>query len=384
MQTKNLQQIIERALTTENIVGTSVMVARRGAIVFEQHAGWADREKKQPVTERTLFRLASMTKPLVSAAAFALLEQGGVELDAPVTRWLPTFTPKMPNGEFTPITVRHLLTHTAGLSYGFFSADNEPYRSAGVSDGLDEQGISLSENLERLATVPLLFTPGSSWHYSLSVDVLGAVLEQACQQPLSQIVAQYVTQPLAMYDTTFCVQGVDIERLAVAYADSYQPGGMPRIMQAQDQVWLPDAGPIQYAPGRITNSQAYPSGGAGMAGTARDYLKFLEVLRQGGKPILSANSVALMTEDAVSDFAEILAGPGLGHGMGFAVVRDPKAAGVPYHSVGTYQRGGVYGTNVFVDPAMELTVVILTNTALGGIEGKFPIIVERAIYDNMF
>ncbi|OGT21833.1 MAG: hypothetical protein A3C55_03945 [Gammaproteobacteria bacterium RIFCSPHIGHO2_02_FULL_42_13] len=373
-----LQPVIKDAIEAGRIVGTSIIVAKDGDIVFEQHAGFADCETKQPVTEQTIFRLASMTKPLVSTAAMVLVEKRLLDLDAPVTRWLPEFTPKFDSID-APITVRQLMTHTSGLSYGFLSPDNEPYFSAGVSDGMDEKVLSLDENLKRLTTVSLFFKPGTNWCYSLSTDVLGAVIEKVCQKPLPEIIAQYVTEPLDMRDTTFHVK--DVHRLAKAYTDPITPGGIARLMQAQDQVVLEGCGPIHYAPGRITNSKAYPSGGSGMAGTARNYIKFLEMIRKGGVPLLQSASVKLLTEDAVKGFEVPAAGPGFGFGFGFAVVRDSKTAETPQHP-GSFEWGGVYGCKMFVDPVAGLSVVILTNTALYGLM-KFPIKVRNAIYEGL-
>lgn len=374
---KNINIVINKFVDSGRVVGTSIIIAQHGHVIFEQQAGWADRDQGKRVTDQTLFRLASMTKPIVSAAAMALLEKGVLDLDSPITKWLPKFNPKNADGKVVAITIRQLLTHTAGFTYGFLSVDNEPYRSAGVSDGLDETVLSLDENLKRLANVPLLFEPGSSWCYSLATDVLGAVIEAASQQSLSNIVEQYVTGPLKMKDTSFSV--VDSQRLTQAYADSPN-GEAARLMQAKDQVLLEGCGPIHYVPNRIHNKQAYFSGGSGMVGTARDYLIFLETIRCGGYPILTKNSVNLLTQDAIQHLEEIAAGPGYGFGMGFAVVRDAIAAGTPRNS-GSYDWGGVYGTKMLVDPQASLSAVMLTNTALEGLTGTFSNKITQAIYD---
>jgi CubicO group peptidase (beta-lactamase class C family) len=355
---KKLEPIIQEAMESHHIVGASIIIAKESAVVFENNSGWADREAEKKVNSSTIFRLASMTKPIVSAAALALVDKGLLTLDDPVTQWLPFFTPKLKNGEAAMITVRHLLMHTSGLSYGFLTPDNEPYHSAGVSDGIDESVLSLDENLRRLATVPLLFEPGTSWRYSLSTDVLGAVLEKAVGKSLPEIVAEEITGPLGMHDTNFRVK--ETGRLACAYADSHEPGGIARLMKDQDQVILPGCGPIHYAPGRILNEKAYASGGAGMAGTARDYLKLLEAIRQGDLPFAEQ-----MSTDALPPHIELNVAPGHGFGMGFAIVRDSAIAGTPRRR-GTYHWGGVYGNQMFVDPSLGLSVVILTNTALGG------------------
>lgn len=373
---KKLMPIIEEAIKVGKIVGTNILITHDGHTIFELHTGWANREEKKVVNEGTLFRLASMTKAIVTAAAMALVEKGILQQDAPITNWLPDFRPVSPNGKILPIFLKHLLTHTSGLSYSFLSPDNEPYHSAGISDSMDETVLSLEENLKRLASVPLMFNPGEGWSYSLSTDVLGAVIEKACGKSLPVIVKEYVTGPLNMQDTAFQVDEKD--RLALPYADN--PGGMARLMQEKDQMRLEGFGLIHYAPNRIFNKLAYPSGGSGMVGTAKDYLVFLEALRKGGYPILQPGSVKLMAQDAVPHFDVPAAGPGYGFGMGFAIVRDSEKANTP-RLPGTYTWGGVYGTHMFVDPKMKLSVVILTNTALEGITGKFPINITRVLYD---
>ncbi len=156
-----LNQVIDRALSENRIIGTAILAARDGNVVFSRAAGLADRASGRPVRGDTVFRLASMTKPIVSAATRVLVERGKIQLDDPVTRWLPNFRPALPDGRQPTITVRHLLTHTAGLNYGFKEAANGPYHRAHVSDGLDQPGLSIDENLRRLASVPLLHPPGT-------------------------------------------------------------------------------------------------------------------------------------------------------------------------------------------------------------------------------
>jgi CubicO group peptidase (beta-lactamase class C family) len=358
-------EVVAAAVGGGPIVGASVLVARDGEVVHEQHAGWADREARVPVAAGTVFRLASLTKPIVSATTLALADAGAVALDAPVRELLPALA--------DGITLRHLLTHTAGLTYGFLTPDGEPYRSAGVSDGLDAPGITLAENVARIGRVPLAFAPGTAWRYSVGVDVAGAVLEAATGETLPALVARHVTGPLGMRDTAFVA--ADPARLAVAYADD----APPRRMAAADEVALPDAGAVRYAPGRALDPSAFPSGGAGMVGTARDLLVFLEALRRGGAPILAPQAARLMVTDQVPGLLVDAAGPGFGFGFGFAVLRDPVAAGSP-RAVGACGWGGVYGTSAFFDPRAGLTVVSLSNTAIAGMEGDYPDALERAVY----
>ncbi|HTN82361.1 MAG TPA: serine hydrolase domain-containing protein, partial [Sorangium sp.] len=156
---RRLDAVVEAATAEGRIVGAVVVVARDGQVVYRRAAGFADREAGRPVREDTVFRLASMTKPIVSAAALALVDAGALGLDDPVTKWLPSFSPRLADGRAATITVRHLLTHTAGLNYTFMEPPDGPYHRERVSDGLDQPGLSLEENLARIAKAPLLFEP---------------------------------------------------------------------------------------------------------------------------------------------------------------------------------------------------------------------------------
>ena len=178
---------IEKALREKRLVGAVVLVAQGGEIVYRRAAGMADREAGKPMACNTLFRLASVSKPIVSTAALALMARGDMRLDDPVTRWLPDFRPRLADGTVPLLTLRHLMTHTAGLSYRF-SAGRRMLRTIGVSDGMDEAAVSLPENVRRIASAPLLAPPGAEWRYSIATDVLGAVIERASGLPLAQAV----------------------------------------------------------------------------------------------------------------------------------------------------------------------------------------------------
>jgi CubicO group peptidase (beta-lactamase class C family) len=188
--------VITCALSENRIVGAVVLIARDGDLVYERAAGFADRESAREMRVETLFRLSSVTKAIVCAAAMALVERNELSLDSPVERWLPEFRPKLPSGESPEITVRQLLTHTAGLDYRFQQPPDGPYARANVSDGFDQPGLSLRENVRRIASVPLVNRPGAAWRYSVAIDVLGAVMERAARKPLPQIVAERITHPL--------------------------------------------------------------------------------------------------------------------------------------------------------------------------------------------
>jgi CubicO group peptidase (beta-lactamase class C family) len=368
-----LDAVLVHALAEQRIVGAVVLVAHRGELVYERAIGQADREAGRALHPDDIFRLASLTKPIISTATLALVEERRLRLDDPVTKWLPWFRPTLGDGAEATILVRHLLTHTAGLSYGFFQGDSGPYAMAGVSDGLDHPGITLEENLRRLATVPLFYEPGTAWGYSLAIDLLGAVLEKAGGSPLPELVESLVTGPLGMRDTRFHAK--DLTRLVTPYAD----GDPAPVRMGPLQIVLFNGAEVRFAPGRALDPEAYPSGGAGMVGSARDFLVFLEMLRTGGAPILSLATIAEMTRNQIGELAVTHSTPGTVFGLGFAVVEDPPAAGTP-QSPGTFWWGGAYGHTWWVDPARELSVVILTNTAMEGMAGAFPEAVRDAVY----
>lgn len=367
---------IDQAVKEQRIVGAVVLVSQDGKLVYQRAAGLADREAKRPMQLSTVFRLSSVSKPIVSAAALALVDQGKLSLNDPVTKYLPDFRPKLASGGEAPtITVRQLLTHTSGLGYKFAEMPGTAYYAAGVSDGFDELRISLDENMRRLASVPLFSRPGDAWRYSLSIDVLGAVVEKASGKPLPQAVAELVTQPLGMRDTAFWAK--EPARLAAPYYDS-KPA--PALMKDPQPVPYPGGGPLTYSPSRAFDPKAYPSGGGGMIGTAPDALRLLEAVRTGGKPILSATTAASMMRNQIGSITGPQ--PGIGFGYGGAVVVDPAAARTP-QSPGTWQWGGIYGHSWFVDPTRKLTVVAFTNTGLEGMWGKFTTDLRDAVYEGV-
>lgn len=371
-----LDPVIDRALGEQRIVGAVVRVAVDGDLVYRRAAGFADREAQTAMRDDAVFRLSSITKPVVSAAALSLVEQGRLQLDDEVTRWLPAFRPRLADGTRPPITIHQLLSHTAGLGYGFLETAQGPHHQAGVSDGLDQPGLSLAENLRRLATVPLHHAPGSAWRYSLATDVLGGVIEQVTGRTLPEVVAQRVTAPLAMHDTGFEV--ADPARLATPYVDA-----RPQPLRMRDPQLIPFgawAG-IRFAPGRVFDRGSYASGGSGLLGTADDVLAFLEALRGDGG-ILRAQTLQAMRANQTGTLPISLQGAGWGFGYGFAVVTDPLAARTP-QSAGSCQWGGVYGHSWFVDPARRLSVVTLTNTAIEGMAGALPTRIRNAVYASL-
>ncbi|TIX89613.1 serine hydrolase domain-containing protein [Rhizobium sp. P44RR-XXIV] len=366
---------VDSALADKRLVGTVVLVARDGELVYRRAAGLADRENKVAVREDTIFRLASITKPIVAITAMLLVEQGRIGLDDPITKWLPDFRPRLPDGGEATILIRHLLTHTSGLGYTFAEEQDGPYHRAGVSDGLDTPGLAIAENLRRLSSVPLLFAPGENWRYSLAMDVLGGVIEKETGRALGDVVAELVMKPLGLSDTAFSVR--DRSRLSANYVN-----GDPQPQRMEDGTLVPILdGVIRFAPDRIFDPGSYHSGGAGMAGTAHDILTILEAIQRGGAPLLAADTVkAMMTDQADGHMQALQAGVGFGYG--WSVITDPLAAQVPF-STGTIKWGGVYGHSWFVDPRKKLTVVALTNTALEGMWGQFTIDLAKAVYASI-
>lgn len=368
-----LDGVVDTAVGSGEIVGAVIVVAKGGEIAYRREAGLADREANTPMAADTIFLLASLSKPIVSIAALAMIEAGKLGLGDKVTDWIPEFRPKLASGGEPVITVRHLMTHTAGLTYGFLQPADGPYHAAKVSDGLDRPGLAMAENLRRIASVPLSSEPGAAWGYSMATDVLGAVLARADGGSLPDAVRATVTRPLGMDDTGFEVR--DCGRLAVAYT-----GGEVSPARMTGEQRLPFFGnAISFAPDRIFDPDSYPSGGCGMAGTAGDFLSLLENLRTGGGTLLSAESVRDLSSNQIGDLPVPIAGPGWGFGLASAVLKDPAAAGTP-QSVGTLRWGGVYGHNWFVDPAAGLAVVVLTNTAISGMRGDFPDAIRDAVY----
>ncbi len=352
---KRVDAVLDRALAEQQVVGAVVVIARDGKIVYSRAAGFADREAKLPVRDDTQFRLASMTKPIVSVAALALVDQGKLSLDDPVTKWLPDFRPRLADGREPVITVRHLLTHTSGLGYKFLEPADGPYHKAEVSDGLAEPGLAADVNLRRLASVPLLHEPGTTWNYSLSIDVLGEVIARAGGDTLPAVVQQLVTRPLSMPDTVFVV--TERARLAWPYA-----GGTPPVRMTEPYDMSMMGISARLSPARIFDPASFPSGGAGLAGTARDYLRFVEALRTGGAPILKPETARSLSEDQLGERPASFLGPGTRFGFGVGVVVDPAAAKTR-RGRGSFGWAGIYGTGFWVDPQARLSVVILTNVA---------------------
>lgn len=355
-----IDAVIHAALGSR-IVGCVVLVWRDGQPVYARAAGLADREAGRVMRSDAIFRLASVTKPIVAAAALRMADLGLVGLDDSVADYLPYFTPGSPDGVVRPILIRHLLTHTSGLTY-----DVGPDISTGLSGPL----IPLEENLRRLAARPLAFAPGTGWDYGMSIDVLGGVIAAVNGTDLAGAVERYVTGPLGITETMFRV--TDDARLAVPYAD-----GRPPKRMGEPEVYRKPDGDTVFSPARIGQRDAPQSGGAGMAGTAGDVMRLMEALRAGEFLRPATREAALGNRIGTLERRETDAGKRFGY-LG-AVTVDPVAAQTAL-PVGAVDWGGAWGHNWVIDPGSGTSIVVCTNTAFEGCNGPFREEVIAAVF----
>lgn len=364
--TSQIDAVMDEAIARETIVGAELVVARYGDVVYRRTAGWFDREAGKPMIDNAIYRLASVTKPIVAATALAMVDKGLIALDDRVSKHIAWFAPRLADGREAEITIHHLLTHTAGLSYAY---PQDPR----ISTGLGSTEQSLEQNFSRVAEHPLDYEPGTSWQYSVAIDVLGAVLAEVQGGSLQDAVRTHVTGPLGMEETGFFV--ADEARLAKPYADGVPPTPMTDPNPVQG-----DNGPVIFSPSRIFSKTAFQSGGAGMAGTPGDIMRFLEAMRNFGGGAVSREMVALGFSNRIGDVPRADAGQRFGY-FG-AIVEDPAAANSP-SAKGTINWGGVYGHSWLIDPANGLSLISMSNTALEGCTGRYPKDIIRAVYADL-
>ncbi len=376
---------IDSAIRDKRMVGCVVVVSYDGTLVYRRAAGLADRENNVPMQEDAIFRLASVTKAFTTVAAAALIEQGKLDINAPVTKYLPDFRPKLADGTEPVILIRYLMSHTAGLKYSFFEPKDGPYHKAGVSDGLDITGISLEENCRRIASCPLLFEPGTAWHYSLSPDVLGAVIAKVNGTTFQEAMKQLVTDPLKMQIAGFSIDKSlkgDVAKVPTPYFNGDSTQGNTEPVRMTDPQEYSN---IIYSPSRIFEATEYPSGGGGMAATVGDVMLLLEAIRLYDNAVASKKTFQMLDEDQTAGKTagdSIGVGDGIGFGLGWSVVVDPAAAKTP-QSKGTVAWSGAYGHHWFVDRAKKLSVAILTNTTFEGMAGRMTTDIREAVYAHL-
>jgi CubicO group peptidase (beta-lactamase class C family) len=343
------------------VAGVVTLAWRNGEIGLFDARGWRDEAACLPMQRDTLFRIASMTKPVTSAAAMMLVEEDRLALDAPVAQWLPELAaprvlrdPAGPLDDTEParaaITVLDLLTHRAGFAYHFTSTGPLAGAYASVFNGF-ESGGRPDAWLARVATLPLMFHPGTRWHYGIATDVLGVLIARISGQSLGEFFRTRIFEPLGMRDTAFVVPDAQLARLATAYA--IDPDSRRRVAE--------DRPPSS----RWANPKRFQGGGGGLVSTAEDYLQFARLLlgrgRVGDVRLLSPRSVDLMRTNFLTREQRRM--PAIGHvqwsgqgfGLGLSIVDDP-AQQLPrgYRSAGSFGWPGAYGTSWFADPTESL------------------------------
>ncbi len=363
-----LTSTFKKEIEDKKLPGAVMLVARKGKLVYAGALGARDPRRADPMRPDAIFRIYSMTKPMVSVATMILFEDGALQLTDPVSRWLPAFKDvkvSTPGGDVAaqrPMTVQDLLRHTAGLAYGELT-QNTAVKDALAQAGLYKPGVidfdirdmTGAEQVERLANIPLIYQPGTTWEYSLATDVLGRVVEAASGRRLGDFMSERLFRPLKLSDTAFWVAQAKTARLAEPFdKDPLTGAAITRI--------------------DVSKLPANDSGGAGGLSTGGDYLRFAQMLANGGvldgQRVLSRTTVRLMTSDHLGSriaLAPTVGGGVLGFstytfGLGFAVRPSDGIAPLP-GSAGDYNWGGYAGTVFWVDPKEQLAAVFMVQSA---------------------
>lgn len=357
-----IDSLLDAAVRDEQITGAVALVLRDDMVVYERAVGWADREAKRPMTPDALFRIASQTKALTSAAILMLVEQGRLTISDPVSQYIPSFgrttvASRVDSMAATAparrqITIRDLLTHTAGISYGTDVGVAGRYAAKGLGPSAGygwytaDKDEPVCETMSRLGTVPFVAQPGESFVYGYNTDVLGCIVERASGVPLDSFIRTRITAPIGMSDTYFFVPSSARARLTAVYMSNAEG----KSVRAPDGA----RGQGHYVDGPRRNF----AGGAGLVSTARDYGKFLRMIAAGGRAngqmLLAPHTVRLMTTNQVGT---IYSSGGMGFGFGFEVTERYGANGMA--SEGSFGWGGAYGSTYLVDPVEGLVIVFM-------------------------
>jgi CubicO group peptidase (beta-lactamase class C family) len=362
-----VEQWMQQQVASGRLAGVEVMINRRGRTAFHRCHGKADVARNADATPETIYRIYSMTKPLTAVAAMMLYEEGRFQLDDPVARFLPEFRGQrvftgggygavMTEPARRSITFRDLLTHTSGLTYGFMQATpvDAVYREQKIElPGTDEP---LADIMARLAKVPLIAQPGEEWNYSIASDLLGHLVAVISGQPFETFLRERVIGPLGMADTDFFVPSGKVGRFAANYKKG--PDGRPQLIDDPATSFF------------LTPPKA-PSGGGGLVGTARDYMRFCQMLLargvHGPRRLLGRKTVELMTMNHLNGDMAAMGQPrfaesnyhGIGFGLGFSVMLDLAKAQI-IGSPGECAWGGMASTAFWVDPREDMAVVVMT------------------------
>lgn len=367
-----IKPLLQRYVDEGKVAGIQTLIARKGKIVHFEQVGKLDLDTHSALREDSLFRIYSMTKPITTTAAMILYEEGKLQLDDPVEKYLPAFKNKkvLVDGELVDathaITIRELMSHTAGLTYGIFgnSVIDQKYRVAMFGEGhqfsfnnttinADASKIkTLDDLVSAIGPIPLQYQPGTQWVYSLSVDILGAVVEKVSGQSLDVFMLERLFKPLKMNDTFFEVPKEKLQRFGTLQAKD--AGGKLMVI---DRPKTSD----------FANNVTFFSGGGGLVSSAMDYLRYSQMMLNGGEldgiRILSPTTIDLMTRDQLTQSARlgydprpgIMGDVSFGLGFGLAV----KAPRVRSGSKGSYRWAGIAGTDFWIDPKEDLTAMIL-------------------------
>jgi CubicO group peptidase (beta-lactamase class C family) len=381
-----IDKVVNENISEGRVAGTVIIIMREGKVAYFKTHGMMDRERKIPMPKDAIFRICSMSKPITSTAVMMLYEEGKFLLSDPVSKFIPEFKnprvlKKTPNGDAytvpadNEITIHHLLTHSSGLVYHWNEDLGPVYQENGVAHGVKKEKLTLAESVKRIAKLPLLFNPGERYHYGLSTDVLGYLVEVVSGMSLDEFLRRRILLPLEMSDTHFFVPESKLNRLAKAYT-WYDDRGLNLF---------PDKpiveGSFSYdADYPYAGEKKYHSGGGGLCSTTQDYARFAQMLLNGGEldgvRLLSPKSVAMMSAVQVKT-----PGPGGDFGLGFGVQTSLLRMG----SLGKYGWGGFYNTRFFIDPREELVAVIMSQLHPTGelpLLNIFEVLVYQAITES--
>ena len=366
---ERIANVIQKGVDDGRIAGGVALVARHGKVAYLKAVGMADRDAKKPMRADNIFRICSMSKPLTSVAVMILYEEGRFTLNQPVSDFIPEFKnmkvldPPHPQDKTSPpgalvdakrpITIRHLLTHTSGLTYHWNPRLGKAYTEAKMGHGLIQQEGTIGDAVKRLAAQPLLFQPGDAWEYSLADDVLGYFVEVVSGMPLDKFFQERIFKPLGMKDTGYYFSDEKAARFATAYT-YYKDKGLQPIADGQ----VIQEGQFSYsADYPYRGPRTYFSGGGGLSSTAEDYYRFCQMMLGGGQlngtRILSRKSVELISQNHVQGKLDEM-----GYGLGFGVTSEPKFL-TELGSVGSYFWGGFYYTAFVIDPKEDMVVVFM-------------------------
>jgi CubicO group peptidase (beta-lactamase class C family) len=366
MSTERLAQLrsgMKELVDQGRLAGVVTMVSRHGKVVEFDAAGKRDIAANAPMQKDSIFRIYSMSKPITGVAMMMLFEEGKWQLNDPVAKYIPEFAKLKVYGtdannnvvmkdQVHPVTMRELMSHSGGFTYGFFS--NTAVDKLQIDADLLNPNNTLDEFIKRVAKLPLNAQPGSEWHYSISVDIQGYIVQKLSGMPFEEFLEKRIFKPLGMVDTAFYVPKEKLNRFAEFY--SYDKDGKLQVVGVKEGLNHDFAA-----------KPALSSGGGGLVSTATDYMRFCQMLLNGGQldgvRFLSPLSVELMHTNVLAPSVPILA-PGAGFGLDFAIYTDPVAAG-GYYGKGSYWWGGAAGTWFWIDPVNDLIVLGMIQQAAG-------------------